>query len=119
MKRISWFMILAVTVALATWSGGVSGQSLDSLAIATCRADQALYRVEVAQQLTGTGTIISGEATVPAAMFPSRVVVVGVDNIGMSAQGQGAVARGYSGAQFRAVVPIGKIFLRQVTICLY
>lgn len=62
--------------------------------------------------------MVSGEASVPSRFLPSRVVVVGVDNLGRAVESQGAASRGYAGASFRALVPIGKVFLREVTICL-
>jgi hypothetical protein len=97
---------------------GTNAQSLDTLTITTCRLDQSLYQVQIAQQFGAAGTVISGEAVTSSRLLPSRVVVVATDNLGFQRHSQGHIARGYAGVQFRAVLPIGKVFLRSVMICL-
>jgi hypothetical protein len=114
-------ILLAVTAAIIStvWSRSMQAQSLDMLTISTCRADQSLFRVQIGQQMTGTGTIVTGEARIAPGFMPSGVVVQGIDTLGFSKEARGDVGTGYVGVAFSAVVPIGKVFLKGVTICLY
>lgn len=86
---------------------------VDTLGFATCKIDQSLYRVQVTSQ--GTGSLVSGDAN--ARTNGSHVAVVAVDNLGRSKQIQGTTGGGYVGVGFRAIVPIDKGSLREVTIC--
>jgi hypothetical protein len=112
-------MVVPAAIFSTFWLRSTQAQSLDMLTISTCRADQSLFRVQIGQQMTGTGTIVAGEARIAPGFIPSGVVVQGVNTIGFRKEGHGSVSPGYAGVAFSAVVPIAKTLLEGITICLY
>lgn len=106
---------VAVGVAIGSLISPVAGApTLDTLGIATCRISQSLYRVQVTSQ--GSSTVVSGDGMVQGGT--SGVVVVAIDSSGRSVQTRGTLVSGYVGTGFKAVVPISKDSLREVTICI-
>lgn len=106
---------MGIGIVLGSLIPPVTGAAPDTLGIATCRISQSLFRVQVTSQ--GSQTIVSGDGNVQGGT--SGVVLVAIDGSGRTVQTRGVLVSGYVGTGFKAVVPISKESLREVTICIF